>query len=341
MSVDMRYTLQQFNMFGFNGFEYSIPQQTIDIINNLTTEVGSTAHVKNSLFQKKYSKNGFNGDSLAPTSNSEVKYNKRRKGNKAMEMSTEEWESLRSFQPTKIENKTGIDSDIDQIRLHLNKLTDKTFLEMREKLKSIINKIVSSENFNEETSNRISTTIYDISSSNKFYSKIYADLYAELLINYEWLRPLFDNKITTYMDNFKDIQYFDPDKNYDKFCEMNKQNELRRAHSQFIVNLALNGSVSKIIAMQYLKKLIELVVDMINQDDKKNEVDELTENIAILYNKDMIDDIEDDDNYEVDQFLINGKTINETIILLAKSKTKDYKSLSNKATFKYMDLIEI
>lgn len=337
----MRYTLQQFNLISFNGFEYSIPQQTIDIINNLTTEVGSSAHIKNALFQKKYSKNGFNGDLAATTSNPEVKYNKRRKGNKGMEISNDEWETIRSFQPTKIENKTGLDSDIDQIRLHLNKLTDKTFLEMREKLKTIIDKIINYPDFNQEISNKISTTIYDISSSNKFYSKIYADLYAELLNNYEWLRTLFDNKISTYMDNFKNIQYFDPDKNYDKFCEMNKQNEQRRAHSQFMVNLALNGCIPKLTIIQYLKNLIELVVDMINQNDKKNEVDELTENIAILYNKDIIEEVEDDDNYELDKFLINGKTITENIIILAKAKSKDYKSLSNKATFKYMDLIEI
>jgi len=341
MSVEMRYTLQEFSIIGFNGFEYSIPQQTIDIINNLTTEVGSSAHVKNTLFQKKNSKNGFNENLPVSTSNLEVKNNKRRKGNKGMEISNDEWETIRSFQPTKIENKTGIDSDIDQIRLHLNKLTDKTFLEMREKLKYIINKIISSSVFNQETSDKISTTIYEISSSNKFYSKIYADLYAELLTNYEWLKPLFNNKIDTYMNNFKNIEYFDPDKNYDKFCEMNKQNELRRAHSQFIVNLSLNGCISKLITMKYLKNLIEFVVNMINENDKKNEVDELTENIAILYNKDIIEEIEDDENYQVEEFLINGKTINENIIILAKSKSKDYKSLSNKATFKYMDLIEI
>jgi hypothetical protein len=38
---------------------------------------------------------------------------------------------------------------------------------------------------------------------------------------------------------------------------------------------------------------------------------------------------------------ISGKTIVETVTLLAKSKVKDYKSLTNKAVFKYMDLVEM
>jgi hypothetical protein len=258
-----------------------------------------------------------------------------------MEISNDEWETLRSFQATKIEQKTGIEYEIDQIRSNLNKLTDKTYLEIREKIVNIITKIINTPDFNDEIVNKISINIYDISASNKFYSKIYADLYSELLRNFDWLRTLFDSKISTYMDNFNSIEYFDPDKNYDKFCEMNKLNEIRRAHTQFIVNLALNGCLPKLTAMRFLKEQLTLVVDMINQNDKKNEVDELTENIAILYDKDIIDDIDDEEDYEVDEFLINGKTINETIVMLAKAKSKDYKSLSNKATFKYMDLIEI
>jgi len=49
----------------------------------------------------------------------------------------------------------------------------------------------------------------------------------------------------------------------------------------------------------------------------------------------------DDSDYEEDELEISGKTIVETVRLLAKSKVKDYKSLTNKAVFKYMDLVEM
>lgn len=340
----MKYNLQQFNTIAFNGFQYSIPQSSIDIINELTSQVGSSAHVKTNLFHKKMAtsslkddKNSFNGSPAVDIKST----HKKRKGNRGMEMSNEEWDSLRSFQATKIEHKTGIDNDIDQIRLHLNKLSDKTFSEMKEKIMQIIDTIVKNEEFNDDYTEKINSIIYDISSSNKFYSRIYADLYADLLNNYVWMRKFFEIKLDNYIDNFSNIQFFDPDKNYDKFCEMNKRNEIRKAHTQFIVNLSSSGVVSKLVVAKYLRDLMTLVINMIDANDKKNEIDELTENIAILYNKEMLEEIQHLEDYDEDLFLINKNTISDTITMLAKCKVKDYKSLSNKSIFKYMDLIEI
>jgi hypothetical protein len=282
-------------------------------------------------------KNSFNGTTAMDIRPS----HKKRKGNKAMEMSSDEWDTLRSFQATKIEHKTGIDNEIDKIRLHLNKLSDKTFLEMKEKIIQIIDTIVKNEEFNEHYIEKINVVVYDISSSNKFYSKIYADLYTYLLNSYDWMKQFFEDKLDNYIDNFNNIEFFDADKDYDKFCEMNKKNEIRKAHTQFIVNLSSSGVVSKLVVAKYLRQLMVLVMDMINASDKKNEVDELTENIAILYNKEMLEEIQDLEDYDEYLVLINNKTICDTITMLAKCKVKDYKSLSNKAIFKYMDLIEI
>ena len=102
----------------------------------------------------------------------------------------------------------------------------------------------------------------------------------------------------------------------------------------FFVNLCLNGLITKKSLIEINHTLLKKVLEYINISDKKNEVDELTENIAILYNKEIYD-------LNNNNLLINGKTILETITDLAKSKSKDYKSLSNKAIFKYMDLIEM
>jgi imidazolonepropionase-like amidohydrolase len=57
--------------------------------------------------------------------------------------------------------------------------------------------------------------------------------------------------------------------------------------------------------------------------------------------KTIIEGAEDDSDYEEDELEISGNTIVETVTLLAKSKVKDYKSLTNKAVFKYMDLVEM
>ena len=88
--------------------------------------------------------------------------------------------------------------------------------------------------------------------------------------------------------------------------------------------------------MLITRNLLDQIYRYISIDDKKNEVDELIETIAILYKKDIYDDDEGDDYEQID-----GLTINEVIEKIAKSKVKDYKSLTNKALFKFMDLIEM
>ena len=88
--------------------------------------------------------------------------------------------------------------------------------------------------------------------------------------------------------------------------------------------------------MLITRSLLAQVYAFISEDDKKNEVDELTETIAILYKKELYEN-DDGDNYQ----LIEGFTISEVIEKIANSKAKDYKSLTNKTIFKLMDLIDM
>ena len=337
----MKYNLQTFRETIFNGFDFVVPEETITIISYLTSEIGSTANIHNTVFQKKEHRDGDSVFSSASHSGSKNRNKNNKKNNKFMESNNEDWEQLRSFQATKIEQKSGLDGHIDNLRSNLNKLSDKTFQDIRGKIIDILDIISGSEEFNDEHAAIVSTVIYNISSTNKFYSKIFADLYSELVTKYAFLRSVFDTQFSKFIAKFETIQYVAPEVNYDLFCENNKINENRRANSQFIVNLALNGFINKLPVARILRQLLDIIMNTIVRTDKKNEVDELTENVAILFIKDIIDAAEDESDYEEDELEISGKTIEDTIILLAKSKMKDYKSLSNKAIFKYMDLIEM
>jgi hypothetical protein len=75
----------------------------------------------------------------------------------------------------------------------------------------------------------------------------------------------------------------------------------------------------------------------ISKENKKNEVDEITENISILYKKELFEE-EDFENPELE---INGAKINDFIEVLANSKIKNYLSFTNKSLFKFMDMVEM
>lgn len=337
----MKYNLAEFTNMSFNGFNFVVPEETMAIISALSMEVGSPTYIKTPIFQKKELSKSDNNSFNQPQSQMQfipsTTFKRRRRGNKGMEITNDDWETLRTFQATKIEQKTGIDAQIDQIRLMLNKLTEKTFAEINEKIKIIIDELIEKDTMEEEMT-KIGISIFEMASTNKFYSKLYANLYAGLLESYEFLKPMFESNFNSYLDIFKVIECGDPEKDYSRFCDINKMNEKRKAISMFFVNLIATNIVSKDSIVRLLIDLILMVTKYIGEPDKKSEVDELTENIALLYNKVVIDYINGEEN---DDFLIDDNTISETIVDLAKSKSKDYKSLSNKAIFKYMDLVDM
>ena len=328
-----KYNLQEIKTILNSGFEYTIPDQTIELLNYLTQQIGSNTIITDNVFHKK--------DKFSDTNGTETSFRmdkKKRKGNKGMEITNEDWDSIRSFHATKIEEKTGIDAFIDKIRLTMSKLTKDKFQTIKSQMIVVINEILETNTDDDSVKNRIGNVIYDIALSHMFFSKLYADFYTELLSLFDWLRPIIDYKLQTYLDLFNNMQYYDPDRDYDKFCDMNAINEKRKSATMFFVNLSLNGVIDEKEIYGMLLSLLKTMYDFINQPDKKFEVDELTENIAILFNKELIERISDNVKKEA---IVNDLSITGMIHLFAKSKAKDFKSLSNKSIFKYMDLIEM
>lgn len=326
-SSTMIYTLETINSIIFDGFEYKLPEKTLEIISSLALQVGSPDYVKTPVFQKRENPMKVELPHKEP-------FKKNKRGNKATEIvNDEDWETLRTFQSTKIEEKSGIDAQIDATRVFLNKLTDKNYNDMRNNIFMIIDKLVC-ENTTQEDLSRFNSSIFDIASNNRFYSKMYAELYAELLIKYPDMQVPFNVSLGSFTKLFDSIEYVDPNTNYDKFCEANKMNEKRKSLASFYLNLMRNGIVSKNTIIDITRNLVSQLYNYISEENKKNEVDELSEIISLLYNKDLYDG---DNSYE----LIEGMSIIEVIVKIANSKVKDYKSLTNKSLFKFMDLIDM
>jgi hypothetical protein len=333
-----KYNLKQITDISNSGFYYEMPEDIFDIINYICVQVGSST-MKSRIFVKNNQSISANDNSNEFNSSYCPTKNRKKRGNKGMEISNDDWESIRTFQTTTIEQNIGIENDINALRLYLNKLTDKTFLDMREKIIEKINTIfINSTDKEDET--KVGTMLYEICSTNKFYSKIFADLFAELALTYGWLNVIFKRNYAEIMNQYNNIQYIDSEKDYDGFCEMNKNNDKRRAITTFYYNLALNGFIVKSGIVNILKDILISIMNMIKMNDKKNEVDELTEIVGILFNKDMIEEV-DDESDDLEEYYVIDQSIINTVSSLAQKKVKEFPSLSNKAIFKYMDLIEM
>jgi hypothetical protein len=221
---------------------------------------------------------------------------------------------------------------MENIRGYLNKMSEATFDKMVNEIKAEISQLIEHET-TDENMMKIGHSIFSIASSNSFYSELYAKLFKILMEEYEVFKKIFEDNYKVFMNLFDNIEYVDPKKNYDKFCEYTKTNDNRRAMSLFLVNLMKNGVIEKEEILEIIKNLQKLIMKYISKPDKTNEVEELDENLYII-----ITNSSNKIKFGVDEGTENIIKDIEFISLL-KPKMKEYPSITNKTIFKHMDII--
>ena len=397
--MTMIYKKMDFERIQYEGFTYTLSPDVLKIIQSIADQVGSPEYVKTPQFEKRYPPSNMTrlGEPAAvhqnststnsrPTNTASAPsrhtgerhtgsdYKKRDKYNygstKGQEISDDDWTALRKFQATVLAKKEGIEAAIETIRKHLNKITDKTYETLKVLIVEEINKIISGETeYSAELLtelNKIGDAIFNIASSNGFYSKVYATLYKDLMAQYPFMRGIFIKNYKAFNALFKTIEYCDPNKDYDKFCQVNKDNEKRRSMCSFYINLMLQGIIAPKSIMKIILGLQELLVEKIKLPDAKNIGDELAEVLFILItssaemfkegirknepssssSSSSSDDEEEEEeakqNVVISTYVSKEKweKIVANVNTIAKLKQNAFPSISNKTIFKHMDIID-
>ena len=338
-----QYTIQDFNDILAGGFSYDLKDSNvIELISSLANKVGAPTYIKTPVFPKREKTTGVAGEQieLETSSLSSASLSNRRPRNKPSQISDEDWSTIRTFQKTEIKKTEGIEKRIDTIRSLLNKLTDATYGVIEPEILSEVNTIVRGEDggdngaiaIEEENINKIAHSIFNTASSNMFYSALYAKLFKQLVQCHDIFTKVFEKSYSEFVGLFKKVEYVDPNVDYNKFCEVTKMNDKRRAMSMFIINLMKEDMLEPDGVVDIIRELQEMVNSYIKQANKANELEELNENLFIL--------------------LTNGKNIlsshekwdsivsNVTFLSILKVKMKEYPSVNNKLIFKNMDILE-
>ena len=260
---------------------------TIKIINNIAKKVGSSTYKKTPIFKKKKYETKSNNVNFKKTN---------------FEAKLDEHEIV-----------------IDKIRNFLNKLTKNNYDEIKEEI------IIQIKHFSYARNNivliNICKEIFNISSINKFWCKIYANLVVDLIANFEVMKEICNSNFTVFLKIFDKIHIGNED-NYDEFCKINKQNEKRRALSKFYTCLYNNNVLSKSQINIVLEKLFCLVK---NEITEKKIIEEIFENILIIA-ENMEEELSDGD-YIIDE-------LKEIYLLLSET------NISKKMSFKLLDFFE-
>jgi len=332
-------TLRQYTILDYEditnaGFICNLSQETLNIISKLSEQVGAPTYIKTPIFLKKEVKGSGLGMSLGLGVSAGLGGYKKTKP-RGNEITDEDWEAIRAFQTTQKHISEGIEKHMDNIRGFLNKITDKNEDAMIRDIKNEISQLVTHET-SQENMMKIGYSIFNIASSNSFYSELYARLFKSLMNDYDIFKQIFENNFKEFMNLFNTIEYVDSKKNYDKFCDYTKTNDKRRAMSLFVVNLMINEIIEKEEIVDIINQIQKLISSYICKAEKSNEVEELTENLYIIITKSKESLSHVASVQESWATIIN----NLEFVSILKPKMKEYPSITNKTIFKHMDILE-
>ena len=265
----MEYTIQDFNNIENSSDIDELNNITIKIINNIAKKVGSATYKKTPIFRKKR---------FEPKNNNFKKTN--------FEAKIDEQEII-----------------IDKLRNLLNKLTKNNYSTIKDEI------ILNIKHFSYSKNNivliNICKEIFHISSINKFWCNIYADLVSDLIESFPVMKSICINNFNSFMSIFEKIE-IGKEEDYDNFCSINKTNEKRRALSKFYTFLNKKDVLSNDNISDIVSKLLNLVEEQVDKDNSKNVIEEIFENVVIIINnlsetlledEKLIDDLKD--MYEV------------------------------------------
>lgn len=338
----IQYDMNDYEEITNAGFICNLTQDTLDMISKLSEQVGAPTYIKTPIFLKKESRVSSLGmglgSAISAMANSGMGMGNgigggfKKNKNRASEITDEDWETIRHFQTTTKHVSEGIQKNMENIRGYLNKMSEATFDKMVNEIKAEISQLIEHDT-SDENMMKIGHSIFSIASSNSFYSELYAKLFKILMDEYEVFKKIFEDNYKVFMNLFENIEYIDPKKNYDKFCEYTKTNDNRRAMSLFLVNLMKNGVIEKDEILEIIRNLQKLIIKYIAKPDKTNEVEELNENLYIIITNSS------------NQIKFGADETTENIVKdikfvgSLKPKMKEYPSITNKTIFKHMDII--
>jgi len=307
------YDLPAFNHITQAGNLPPLTEQTILMINTIARRVGAPTYQRTPVFKKR---------------SHVVANHQGRRPRQRQTITGADWAAMRNFKTTKLEkNEEGLDRDIDMIRSSLNKITATNYNDMKTSIIEVLGKVIES-NPPEADLMKVGTSIFEIGSANKFWSKLYAGLYRDLIETFPLMKPIYEKSLSTFLELFDEIRFVSAEEDYDEFCRINKENSKRRAMSSFFIHLMNNGVVLPSQMLDLTLLLIEKFKTLMDEEGRRNEVEELAENLLILIGQ-GVTSMDDEEGWSI---------VVEFVEMLLSCDVHKHSSLSSKSIFKFMDI---
>lgn len=292
----LKYNLDDFNNVKDSGFNFELPSNTLTIISQISELVGDASYIKTPVFKKK----------------SKMK-------------------KIEPYKSTLIKKDTIFDKEITNIKECINKLTELNY----EKIVTLICNSLDVLIENQEQINEISNFIFERSSTNSCFVKVYAKLYAYLMGNYEIFEKVLEKTFPEYtklfdIDDYETLK-MDANNNYEGFCKLMRENEERRSLSRFISCMLLQEVIDEKFIIDIINTLFKKLFALVNLDENEGiqiTCDVICDNIKIFI-------------LETDNIIIKSSEWSKIKKELDKAMlldTTNTKSFQKKSKFKLYDI---
>tara|TARA_B100001093_G_C26860051_1_gene1029608 strand:+ start:10811 stop:11773 length:963 start_codon:yes stop_codon:yes gene_type:complete len=293
---------------------YILPKEANDIIAYVSNMVGSPNYVKTPQFLL----------------NNETERKKKRRNRNNNEINTEDWETIRNFQTTTKNEKHGFEKIMDDIKGEINKIADKNYECQKEIITEKLREVVL--NCNDEEVHKIGVMIIEISSSNRFFSKLYSDLVIEIIRTYDFIIPIVNSKYDMFKKSIENFltSFANTENDYELLCKINKENELRRSNALFFVYLMKNDCIEQLSVIEIIETVLNHIYDNLEEKKSAEINEELSELLFVILK----------DGFEAFGESEQLSNIYSKLEELSDMKNND-KGITNKTIFKIMDLLDI
>jgi hypothetical protein len=313
------YTMEYFDTMIFRGLEYSLPADIIHSIQDLQKKLGVAAAA------------------AASNSGSDASSHVRRAPN------TNGGSWIRPPAPVfkstvVVQERNSLEKDIADIRVSLNKISDKNFAKIRDGILASMapyfvkkgdveadaDPDLDADSDADADAKKIVETIIEISSSNSFLAKINARLYKEIA---QIHATLFSDALSKLYAEF--IASYECAETLEN--QAPKVIDRRRATTQFLMCLFIDDVLPRDDLFGIMWAWLERVEAWSSEAGKTVAVEEITEALFLLV-------VETHSVFSASE---KWDAFYERLAAMSEKRAKDFKSLSNRAIFKFRDLMDL
>lgn len=330
MTTRCIYNLKDFESFGHIG----LPDHVSANLNTLFSSVGYTPNTVNTYINQfsvagpsaSASSSSASSSSSSSSSNRAASREVPRVFKKA-KAKEDEWKRP-TFKATVFAELDNTQVLINEIRTELNKINATNFEAKISIFFQKISQILDLIDFGDDVqlSDKMSTifnTFFSVCISNKMFAKIYATVLVDIHAKFDF-GDFLKEAIEQYLQSMQNIVDIDSNVDYDGFCELTTKNTNRKNITNLFCEIAKTEKMELIstASMQTIvSDLVTHVNTAVDRADKQKEVEEITENLVIVF------------SHFGEDFRAGFKSQFESLVAQKKP------GLSSRTKFKYMDLI--